>query len=70
MDEPEKTTRVHVGLMFGPFKVIRATRKTATILLQTETDLGRKVGKPLTFRYDGTGFKRQGQYLRTDGTIR
>ena len=53
-------------IVCGCFRVVRRTKRTVTIFLQTDRDLGAKIGKPLTFRWDGVGFKRQGQYL-TEG---
>ena len=62
-----QTTDVSKGDMLGSWEVISITPKTIKIQMVSEKDLGYKVGKPLTFRFDGTGFKRQGEYLGKQG---
>lgn len=47
--------------------VVNTTPKSVKIKMRSERDLGYKVGKALTFRWDGTGYIRQKQYLRPDG---
>jgi hypothetical protein len=64
----QKLTTVRQGQMVGDFRVTKVTARTATVVLQSDRDLGAKVsGKRLQFRFDGTGFTRQGQYLRVNG---
>ena len=53
---------------FGCFIVSKRTRKAITIYSPGST--GRFAGKKYQYRFDGLGFKRQGQYLRRDGTIK
>ena len=56
-------------------KVISVTDKAVKIqsVSQSENDMGSKFGygmKPYTYRWDGTGYKRQNQYLHSDGIYR
>lgn len=53
--------------MFGSFMVSKRTGKTATLFMPGSS--GRFAGRKYQFRFDGEGFKRQGQFLRADGTI-
>ena len=56
---------VKVGQSLGKWKVTQASEKRITIFMPG--DLGAKLNKPLSFNWDGTGFKRQGQYLTPSG---
>jgi hypothetical protein len=61
---------LHIGMRVVESQdwfVIKKTAKSVTIKMRSEKDMGYKVGKPLTFRWDGKGFIRQKQYLRSDG---
>lgn len=52
------------------WRVKKATPKTITIVSDSDVDPGAKFsGRSYTFKWDGTGFKRQGQYLSEEGTV-
>lgn len=52
------------------WKVKKATSKAVTIISASGVDAGSKFsGKSYTYRWDGTGFKRQGEYLTEDGMV-
>lgn len=53
------------GAKLGDWVVKKSTPKAVTIFMPSSS--GRFSGKSYMFRWDGTGFKRQGQYLYTDG---
>ncbi len=56
---------IHSRLMIGNYQVQRYTVKTVTVALcSSGKDLGYKVGGEFRYTWDGTGYKRQGQYLR------
>jgi len=69
--EPYKLGQLRKGQRIyptGSWWVHKATPKTVTIFMRTEVDLGpRFAGRSYTYKWDGVGFKRQGQYLRPDG---
>lgn len=50
--------------VIGRWKVQSRTLKTVKVYLNSDKDLGYKTGGLFTFRWDGTGYKRQGQYIR------
>lgn len=60
---------VHVGQKFGDWKVTKVTGTRMTVMMDASMDLGYKV-KPLTFTWDGKGYKRQGAYMYMDGRSR
>ena len=72
LEEEEKTplqpNDIKVGMMIGDsWKVSKKTAKSVRIFMPGSDRLGAKfAGKGYTFRWDGTGFKRQGQYLYAD----
>jgi hypothetical protein len=64
----DKLTRPRVGQNLGSWTVFRVTRKRVVIGMVDSARLGsRFAGRRYTFSWDGTGFKRQGEYLRADG---
>ena len=68
--QPYQQGAFHYGMRIvedQSWYVKKVTLKRVTIFMRSDKDLGYKVGKPLTFRWDGTGFIRQKQYLRPDG---
>lgn len=63
----DKLTTVRVGQTLGSWTVFRVTAKRVVIGMVDSARLGsRFAGRRLTYTWDGTGFKRQGQYLRAD----
>ena len=56
--------KAHIGMkVLSGWSVKRASQAQVVIYLPSTRDLGYKCGKPLTFKWDGEGYKRQGQYL-------
>lgn len=49
---------------------VSPSRKRVTIYMPSSHDLGSKfAGRTYTYSWDGTGFKRQGQYLHEEGPV-
>lgn len=64
LTKPLQPGEIRVGqTVGGGWRVKNATRKTVTIYLPGGHRFGPKVGRPLQFRWDGKGYKRQGEYL-------
>jgi len=64
----DKLTTVRLGQTIGSWTVFDLSAKRVVIGMQDSARLGsRFAGKRYTYTWDGTGFKRQGQYLRADG---
>jgi hypothetical protein len=61
-----ETARVGSPVAGGSFRIVKVSpnRAQVTISLQGGLDLGYKLRKPLTYRWDGTGYIRQGRHLR------
>jgi hypothetical protein len=68
MGDKLKQSDVKKGMKIGRWGVTKVTPKRVTIILMSDKDLGYKIsGRPLTYNWDGEGYKRQGQYLRKNG---
>lgn len=55
------------GMGTSPWVVVKASPKTVTIAKTGGHDTGPKLKGKLTYRWDGKGYKRQGEYLFKDG---
>lgn len=56
------------GTRIGSMKVAKVSPTRVTVFSDSGIDVGSKfAGKHYTYTWDGTGYKRQGQYLHTDG---
>jgi hypothetical protein len=73
LDKPAKgksPPRLKVGQVLpNGWKVQRVSEKQVTVFLPSEKYMGAKMHKPLTFKWDGEGFKRQGQYLKLEKSL-
>lgn len=67
--QSEPLAYVRHGQMFGSFRAVNVTRRTVKVALVSDRDLGYKVRRPLTYRWNDAAraFMRQGEALRADG---
>ena len=56
------------GMMFGSMRVVKASAGSVTLIYVSQADLGSRFrGKTYTYKWDGIGYGRTGNYLHKDG---